>query len=77
MPLRELSESEWQHSFVPVLKLSGPGSNTPGGENNPRAREHAVGDVKHVMVSTTVHHHQTLLHSVYVCIWVPCMKGSL
>lgn len=50
MALRELSEAEWQHSFVPVLKLTGPGSNTPNGDSDHRAREHAVGDVKHIMV---------------------------
>lgn len=50
MALRELSEAEWQHSFVPVLKLTGPGSNTPNGDNDHRARELAVGDVKHIMV---------------------------
>lgn len=50
MALRELTEAEWQHSFVPVLRLAGPGSSTPSGDADPRSREHAVGDVKHVMV---------------------------
>lgn len=50
MALRELTDAEWQHSFVPVLRLAGPGSSTPSGDADPRSREHAVGDVKHVMV---------------------------
>lgn len=52
MVLRELSESEWQHSFVPVLALAGSANklgSAPGGGGD-RAREHAVGDVKHIMV---------------------------
>ena len=50
MAVLELSEAEWQRSFVPVLRLAGPSISTPGGDADPRAREHAVGDVKHVMV---------------------------
>ncbi|CAM9761154.1 unnamed protein product, partial [Ectocarpus sp. 12 AP-2014] len=54
MVLRELSESEWQHSFVPVLTLAGSANklgSAPGGGGD-RAREHAVGDVKHIMDKT-------------------------
>ncbi|CAN0302061.1 unnamed protein product, partial [Ectocarpus sp. 12 AP-2014] len=54
MVLRELSESEWQHSFVPVLALAGSANklgSAPGGVGD-RAREHAVGDVKHIMDKT-------------------------
>lgn len=47
MPPRELSDAEWQHSFVPILKLAG----TNKAAKDPRARENAVGDVKHIMVS--------------------------
>lgn len=53
MVLRELSESEWQHSFVPVLALAGSANklgSAPGGGGGERARENAVGDVKHIMV---------------------------
>lgn len=45
-PPRELSDSEWQHSFVPILKLAGTNK-----AKDTRARENAVGDVKHIMVS--------------------------
>lgn len=55
MVLRELSESEWQHSFVSVLKLAGSHSSSNKRSNNSgdpsaRVRENAVGDVKHIMV---------------------------
>lgn len=43
MVLRELSESEWQHSFVSVLKLSGSGSSKAD-------TTRVLGDVKHIMV---------------------------
>ncbi|CAM9725981.1 unnamed protein product [Scytosiphon promiscuus] len=55
MVLKELSESEWQRSYVPVLRLAGSSnsssSNKLGGDPT-CAREHAVGDVKHIMDKT-------------------------
>lgn len=51
MPPRELTDSEWQHSFVPILKLAGT-NKAARGDKDPRAKENAVGDVKHIMVST-------------------------
>eukprot|EP00752_Nemacystus_decipiens_P009345 g8352.t1 len=45
MVLRELSESEWQHSFVSVLKLAG-----SGGSKADTTR--VLGDVKHIMDKT-------------------------
>lgn len=45
MVLRELSESEWQHSFVPVLKLAGSASSKPSEQTT-----RVLGDVKHIMV---------------------------
>lgn len=44
MVLRELSESEWQHSFVSVLKLAGSASCKPD-------TTRVLGDVKPIMVS--------------------------
>lgn len=45
MVLRELSESEWQRSFVSVLKLAG-----SAGSSTPADTTRVLGDVKHVMV---------------------------
>lgn len=50
MPPLELTDSEWQHSFVPILKLAGT-NKAARGDKDPRAKENAVGDVKHIMVS--------------------------
>lgn len=55
MPHRELTGSEWQHSFVPILKLAG-ANKAARGDKDPRAKENAVGDVKHIMVSTRRSH---------------------
>ncbi|CAN0399405.1 unnamed protein product, partial [Hapterophycus canaliculatus] len=52
MVLKELSESEWQRSYVPVLRLAGSSNSNKLGADPTCAREHAVGDVKHIMDKT-------------------------
>lgn len=47
MVLRELSESEWQHSFVAVLKLAGSGIISSSSKAD---TTRVLGDVKHIMV---------------------------
>lgn len=56
MVLKELSESEWQRSFVPVLRLAGSSNSNKLGGDPTYAREHAVGDVKHIMVRAEKRH---------------------